>query len=674
VKVTVEWLKEYVHSDASAEEIGSTLTMVGVELEGITESDLGPVLEFKVTPNRGDCLSVFGLARELAARDPQRFAPTQLFRDALSGWVPMGTSDAPEGIITIDDSELCPRYACQLFEDVSAAKSKPKLQARLQACGMRPIDVIVDTTNYVMLELGQPLHAFDANKLRGGRIIVRRAAKGETITTLDGAKRKLDEGMLLICDAEKPVAIAGIMGGEDSEVGTGTKALLLESAHFDPVSVRKTRRALGMSTEASYRFERYVDPNGVVRALNRFAGLLAEQTGVKPYSKVADHISKPFESQDVSVRENKWNSLLGVEVPISAAAVFLRALGCSIREGVPGELIAEAPAWRNDLALEEDFVEEIGRLWGYDRIPEALPPGAPQGGESKDTAFVSALHGAMLRTGFTEVVTHTFGSQSPLDSGDAVLLRNPAAPELARLRTSLLPGIVSVASRNRGRPLFLFEIGRVFPAGHEARSLGFLMSGGLLPSHWKGEKPPAADFFAAKGVVEQLGALCGRNFDFSPSSDPRLHPTRQAAVSAAGKILGLIGELGSEIAKALDAPSGTLVAELDIETILSCPEVSKSYSPLSQFPSVRRDIAVVVAKNVPYSRIADAIALAGDELTEDVTLFDAYEGQGIEEGEHSLAFAWTLRHKSKTLTDEEANLALERAIKSLKELGGRVRS
>lgn len=672
MKATVEWLKEFVTTEAPAQEIGATLTMLGLELEHTDESSLGPVLHFKVTPNRGDCLSVLGIARELCAKDVHKFAPTYLFSEAVKGFGQAAQIVNTSDVVTIEDSHLCRRYAAMLFDECPTGPSSEKLQRRLLACGMRPISIVVDTTNYVMLELGQPLHAFDRDKLEGGRIVVRRARAGDKIKTLDGIERKLQEETLMICDSEKPVAIAGLMGGEQAEVSASTKALLLESAHFDPVSIRRARRALGMNTEASYRFERYVDPGGVVRALLRFAALIEEQTGLKPAMPVIDVYPKPPTSLPSHVRQSKWNALLGTEVPMAAAAVILKSLGCDVKEDKE-RLIVTPPSWRQDLLLEEDYIEEIGRVWGYEKIPEKLPGGATQqGGESMDAAFRTKLHTAMLRLGFSEVVNHTLTQPSRLDApGDLLRLRNPAAPELAHLRNSLLPGLAASAAKNRGRDLFLFEIGRVFRQESESRSLAFLMSGKLLPEHWKAKETPTAEFFDVKGVAESLFILIGRRFITSSNSDGRFHSSKQAALRGEdGSALGVFGEVSSDIAQELDLPLGTLVCELDINATFALPAEGRIYQALNPYPAVRRDLAFVIDKSVAYQEIESA---AKGELVEHVRIFDVYEGKGIPQGKHSLAISMILRHPKRTLTDEEANEAQERALRALEGLGAQRR-
>ena len=671
MKATVEWLKEFVETEAECDEVGATLTMLGIELEGIEDSALGPVLDIKVTPNRGDCLSVLGLARELCAKDCNRYKPTPLMLECVKGWMRGDKSETPESAsVEILEPDLCPRYGARIWKGIKPCASSEWIQKRLLACGMRPISVVVDTTNYVMLELGQPLHAFDYSRLAEGRIVVRCAEPGERITTLDGTERKLREDMLMICDAGRPVAIAGVMGGEATEVGDGTTSLLLESAHFDPVSIRRTRRALALNTDASYRFERYVDPEGVIRALNRFAELLKEQTGADCLPGVIDVYPKPPRAGKIRVRKRRWNMLLGMEVPAEAAATSLQALGCRVAE-VDGALDVAPPSWRADLGIEDDLVEEIGRVWGYEKIPEKLPAGTTtQGGESPQTAFRSRIRECMIRLGFAETVAHSLRDRSPLDPEcERIEVRNPTAPETALLRCSILPGLAETAAKNRGMPVFIFEVGRVFQDNDESISVGFLMSGPLSPDHWTGDGAPIADYFAAKGVVNELFAAVSRKAEFQESDDSRFHPARQASVYLGGKRIGLFGEISVEAAEKLDVPIKAVIGEMNIDAMRLAPEEPKIYRPISPYPAVKRDLAMAVGKDVPYGQLEQAVRDAAGELLESIRLFDVYEDDSLGDGFHGIAISVVLRHSNRTLTDEEANEVRERAFEALKALG-----
>lgn len=671
MRVSVEWLKEYVSTEANAEEIGSTLTMLGIELEAIEDSEIGPVLNFKVTPNRGDCLSVLGLARELCAKDTSRYQPTELMHSAIKGF-PIGDEDAvcSDANVEIIDKNLCHRYGARVFHDTSIGQSSSLIQKRIIACGMRPINVIVDVTNYVMLELGQPLHAFDLEKLEEKKIVVRRAKSNEKLTTLDGEERELDESMLMICDAQNPVAVAGVMGGLDSEVTTSTKHILLESAHFDPSSVRKTRKKLGMNTEASYRFERYVDPEGVIRALNRFTQLYEKESGCKPAHGVIDVYPVQYQPKKIAVREQRWNVLLGMNVPMASAASSLITLGCKVKEN-GNALDVIPPSWRNDLSIEDDFVEEIGRIWGYEKIPELLPQGStPLGGEYNEAKFYTDARNIMLRLGFTEVHSHTFREKSVIDPEcEYVEIRNPISPELRFLRPSLLQALCDVAQRHRTRPLRLFEIGKVFTIGKEEMCLAGFLSGKLMEEHWENKQSPTADFFALKGMVEEIFRILLRDFHVSESSDIRFHPNRQANIQAGNETVGIMGQLKTSLCDELNLPPENFIFEINLDSCYQASSIKPQYKHISPYPAVRRDIAFAISKEVKFNAIENAIKNSISDVLENFWLFDVYEGKGVEEGHHSLAVAIILRHKEKTLTDEEANDYREIAFQAVEKFG-----
>jgi phenylalanyl-tRNA synthetase beta chain len=696
MKVTLEWLKEFVDTEASASEIGALLTMLGFELESIQESPMGPILDFKVTPNRGDCLSVLGVARELCAKDPERYKPTPLMLECVQGLKRGDEGDAEIkefAKVEVQEPDLCPRYGARVFRDIEVRPSSEKIQARLLACGMRPINLIVDLTNYVMLELGQPLHAFDLDLLSQSTIVVRLPKPGERITTLDGVERSLQENMLLICDAEKPVAIAGVMGGANSEVHPKTKNILLESAHFHAESIRKTRKQLGLSTDASYRFERYVDPEGVVRALNRFAYLLQQEGGKEPVRGIWD-VRKDFTPpQPVVVRPKRWNLLLGLEIPTAVAGAHLHSLGCLVKEEKDGSLRVTPPSWRMDLKEEDDFVEEIGRLYGYERIPERLPEGRTViAKEDERSALLSRARQVFLRLGFTEVLNHTFCEPSPLDapSGERYQLRNPVAPEFRLLRNSLLPGLMNGARKHPRGPLFLFEIGRVYspsPRVGNQWAVGFLMRGRLLEEHWEKKESPEVDFYVGKGVVEQFLRLMHYshlgNFFIPPEPDPRFDPAFQAGIGhPVEALLGIFGELRRSLAEEFHMTERIVLGEIFLENLMKYDEEGRRggrgapalrYKPLSPYPPVRRDIAIAVPKTVRISEIEKAIREEAGDVLESLRLIDRYEGKGIPEGHHSLAFAMVYRHPHRTLTDEEANEIRDRVLSRLSQLGARAR-
>lgn len=668
MKFPYAMLRDYVDTALDAHQVGDVLTMAGFELEGIEEVEGDYVLDIKVMSNRGDGLSVFGLAREILAKD-ENAGPTHLYKLGQEGFK-VGDEDQNEVAnrtsVTIETSD-CNRFACRLFDNVPPGAQSPDwMQKRLRQAGQRPISLMVDLTNYVMIELGQPLHAFDLDKLREKRIVVRRARPGEKLTTLNGIEHELNEEQMMICDAERPVGAAGVMGGLETEVTDSTTHVLLESAHFLNTSIRRTRKQMGLNTEASYRFERSVDPEGVVRGLNRFA-LLLEGVGVI-VPGVLDVYPRPPMPAHLRLRMSRAVRLLGMQVSPTEAKRYLEALGFTVAgSGEPFEVTA--PTWRPDIVREDDVIEEIGRVHGFDRIPEDLPFAATtRGGQPILERTVDRLRHLLMANGFSQCMSHSLRDESALDGPQGRIgPRVPASPEHALLRNSLLPSLADAARRNGGRDVHLFEVGRVFwvNGGYvEKRRVALLSQGNLYPPNRAKEPVPIADFFSLKGVLD---SVC-EGLEYAASNDPRLHPTRQADVSG----LGVLGEIHPDAAEATGLPEGTVLCELDLEGLAARMSEDVHYRPISRNPAVRRDIAVVVDKIVPYESLRKAIDEACGEVLEKQWLFDVYDGTGIPEGKHSLGIALQLR-KFENFTDEEANQVRERAAEALERLGATMR-
>jgi phenylalanyl-tRNA synthetase beta chain len=688
MRVPIEWLKEFVQFELSASALAERLTLAGLEVEEIDSTPQGEVLVLYITPNRGDCLSLFGIAREVYALLGDACQPTPLFERlnaAILDPPPPSPGDVPQyAQVEILDPELCPRYAARVIRGVQVAPSPAKVQNRLLAAGMRPISNIVDATNYVLLELGQPLHAFDLDTLQQQRIVVRQASEGETIRTLDGRTHAVAPPMLMICDAIRPVAVAGIMGGAETEVTPRTRNILMESAHFNPLSVRRTARALELRTESSYRFERFVDPNLVVVAQYRVCELIEEWTGVAAVPGVLDVYPKPYPLRELSLRLARAEQLLGFPIADEEAQSVLTRL--NLRPHSVGERVlrVQIPFYRyEDLKREVDLVEELGRVLGYERIP-ALPPAGSttQGKDSPEGAFAERVRTILLSAGLQEVVSHTLEPLNPLQPSRAVELCNPMSDELRSLRVSLLSGLVFAADYNRRRgipDLHLFEIGRVFQYDDspnrccERLALGILMTGALHAPHWTG-KPPIADFYALKGVVEHLLTMLGIEAAFQPGEDRRFHPGRVADVVAQGVWLGRLGELHPELQRRYELRRRVYLAEFDMEALQRLASEGVRYHPLPTLPPVLRDIAVIVAQQVPVARLFDAIRAAGGEWLESVRLFDRYLGAPVPEGAHSLAFSLVFRHPERTLTDEEVNAQVDAIFEALqREFGAQPR-
>lgn len=672
-------LREYVLSEASPEQWGDMLTMAGFELEGMEIIDSEAVYDLKVMANRGDALSAIGMARELLAKDPQAKA-TSLYEKASDRFALSDASNeaANFGSVSIQ-TDKCTRFAFRVFRDVQNGASPDWLVERLSHAGMRSISLIVDLTNYVMLETGQPLHAYDLDTLPEGKIIVRQAKSGEKITTLDGNEHELCENDMLICDANRAIGVAGVMGGLDTEMKSSTKHVLLEAAHFDYLSVRKTRKRLNQPTEASYRFERKVDPKGVVAALNRFAMLYHEITGHSCVNGVVDVFPNPPESRQVSVRVSRACKMLGMEVSVSEAKKYLSALGFELSgDGEP--FVCQIPSWRSDVEIENDLIEEIARVHGYEKIPDRLPMATTtQGGVFGVPAILDRAREALVRCGLKQMISHSLRNVHPLDftTDQRVKVRNPHSPEMAYLIDSTLPALADAALRNGGRNLALFEIANVFVQGEyeidESPELGILMTGDLFPRHWRDNSDSSADFFAAKGLIETLSESLRIpiSFDTPRLPDRRFHPTRQAGILVDENRLwvGTVGQIHPEIAAEIGLPEATFMAELDMLVFAFQESQIPVLKPVGRHPAVRRDIAILIDKQVPYATISAAIMESGGELLERHWLFDVYEGSGLPEGAHSLAIGLQFRNLNANMTDADANAERDRVVGALVGLG-----
>ena len=664
--VPVEWLREYTDFDITAEELAEKLTLSGLEVEEITEVEGEKVFSTYVTPNRPDQLSVVGVAREVSALLATAFKPPK--PELSEGDVPASE------LVTVDiESPVnCPRYSARMVTGTKVTSSPDWMQKRLIQSGMRPINNVVDATNYVLMELGQPLHAFDCDLVADHRIVVRQAKPGEKITTIDGEERALDPEMLVIADPKHAVAVAGVMGGFDSEVSWSTKNILLESAHFNRLSIRRTARSLGMSTEASYRFERHVDPELTVYALDRVAELIQKTGGGTIAKGIVDNYPKKAKPVVLSIRPKRASLVLGVEVEPEEVRDYLTRLGLEMLGTENGRIIVKAPTFRPDIEREEDLIEEVGRLYGYDRIPAKLPTGETlQGKDSAEGAFASRVSKVLLCSGLQEVVT---GSMTG-PSGGEVAIRNPLSEDLSRLRKQLLLDLLSVMSYNasRGiRDIGLFEIGRIFEPQDESLIIERLSAAGaLMGSVWdKGWNVDGlkSDFFLCKGIVENLlDRLDVQDVLFKPAEVGVFHPTRAAVIEAGGAQIGIIGEVRSDLAEADFLGSDRAYAfELDFEALMEKSIGVKTYKPISRYPAVMRDLAVVVAEETPYRQVEELLVKGSGDLLESLSLFDVYCGPPLIAGRKSLAFSIVFRSRERTLRDEEVDERLG-SIRSLLE-------
>lgn len=632
------------------------------------------VLDIEVTPNRPDFLSVLGVAREVAAATGVPFVPpTTVVRES--------DASVDEAIrLRVLDPERCPRYLARVLEGVPTVASPLAIQARLTAAGMRPISAAVDATNYVMLEIGQPLHGFDLDRVAGPEIVVRRATAGERMTTLDDVERTFVEDDLLICDGDGPVAVAGVMGGGSSEVGPTTTRILLESATFERGGVQRSRRRLGLSTEASMRFERGVDPEGPPVAADRTCHLLQAWTGAAVRRGTVEVGAAP-DRRRVVVRPARASALLGAAVTAADARAVFDALAMPVA-GSDDALEVEVPGYRVDIEREADLIEEIVRIRGYDSVPSALPPVTQPGGLPRGYALVDRARDALVRAGLREVRQIPFVSATDLTvSGEdtPIPVRNPLAADEGHLRTALLPGLLRTARRNLARSVrgvALFEVGTVFRlladgTAQERRRIGVVLAGAVEPS-WHGGRRET-DALDAKGAVETLLRDLGVAWSVGPAPASPYHPARSATVLVDGATVGAFGELHPRVAARFDLPGRVAVAELELAPLDR--DGDPAVRDLPRFPPVRRDLAFVVDATVPQASIERAIRDAGAPLVDAVHLFDRFVGAPLPDGKTSLAYAVDLRVADRTLTDAEAEEAVARIRDRIaSELGGELRA
>jgi phenylalanyl-tRNA synthetase beta chain len=628
------------------------------------------VLDVEITPNRGDCLSILGLARDVAALFGAPLRPRRPRRAPASRAVGVAFS------VDINAPDLCPRYAALPMSRVKLGQSPVWMRRRLELCGMRAVNNVVDATNYVMLELGQPLHAFDLAKIEGGRIVVRRAHGDREFTTLDGVARTLEADDLMIADVAKPLAIAGVMGGLNSEVGDSTTEILLESAYFEPAAISRVSRRLGLRSEASYRFERGIDRAGQPAALARVAELIADNAGGKIAGALVDIDAQPAPHREIALKLDSMASLLGVTIAPAVVRRRLNALGARVSAGGRATLKVVPPPWRPDLNEPADLAEEVARLSGLEDVPSVLPPRisaiAPN---SRERAFFAGTREVLIGAGLTEAMTIAF--VAPADNRNfpgmaaapaPVRVQNPLSAELGEMRLSLMPGLAAALRFNLNREaaaFHAFEIGKVFAmegdVAREHQTLGAISFGPYLRAGI-GERVVEAGFFTIKGIVESYFAALGLGGRLSmraadPVRVPFLHPGRAAEVRFDDSPIGYLGELHPAAAMRLELNAPCAMCELDLTSLLSygfAPRKAIEAPP--RFPAIRRDLALVVDRDVPADSVIRTLWEAASPMLEDVEVFDVYVGTAVAQGKKSVALACRYRAKDRTLTDEEVNL------------------
>ena len=673
MKVPLSWIREFVDVKESAEDIGKLMSVRGLPLEGLEAHADDVVMDFEVTANRPDCMSVIGIAREIATAYGRRFdggSHGGSYEGSHGG--SHGGSDGGSISVTIEDPELCGRYVAAVA-DVTVGPSPQWMQDRLTACGIRPISNIVDVTNYVLLELGQPMHAFDLDKLAGRKIVVRRARAGESIKTLDGKLRTLATDMLVIADAERAQAIGGVMGGADSEVSSGTKRIVFEAAWFKPSSVRATSKKLGLKTDASTRFERGMDLTAPDRATARACALLEQIKAGACAGPFVDVYPKVHVKQ-VKLERRRIPALLGMDVLSEDAERILTSLGFELAAETKGWSVT-APGWRVDIHRQVDLIEEVGRHYGFEHLPTTFP-GVQQAPPPSDPRIARdrRIRTAALSMGFSEAITFAFieaAAAEPFLGGAApVALANPLSEKFVVMRPSLLPGLVDAVSHNRRhgrRDVRLFEIGTRFSPAGERRSIGLAWTGLATADHWSGARRDV-DFADIKGVVEQLAASSLVAPAFTEASAAHLVPGRAANIVVNGKIVGVFGQLESTVGERRDLPAGdaVYVAEIDLDALTAeAPKETLRAAALPKYPAVVRDVSILVDDALSAETVRGTIRSAAPATLIQVREFDRYQGKGVPDGKVSLSFRLTFQSPDRTLTDDDVQAGMQRIIDAL---------
>ena len=640
-------------------------TKIGVPFGELMDSDV--VYDCSVTPNRPDWLSHIGVARDIAA-----LLDTKLVMPEICN------ADAPvvSGLVTVNDPDLCPIYAARIIRGVKVGDSPEWMQKALSAVGIRPISNLVDITNYVMMEMGVPLHAFDIRNLSGEKIIVRRAAEGESIVALDGKKYDLTPENLCICDAEKPVAIAGVMGGEYSGIQPDTTTVVLESAFFDPDSIRMTSRKLGLSSDASYRYERGVDRNAVLAAGRRALQLILEIAGGE-YAGCCEVAAPAPEVRTIEADYNRIRGLLGLDVTDSDIEKILTSLGFGMT--APG--VFTVPSWRvYDVVGEADLAEEVARIYGLDKLP-AVPIRAMTDDFKLDGCHViESLRNQLTGIGLDEIVCGSMIDEKSATADKMFtpeeLIRpyNPISLDLGVMRPSLLPGILNTVRHNIARKnldLALFEIGHVFCKNtekfpEERDELAIAVTGRIHPERFSAERAVVADFYDLKGILESLlTARKVKNFQFRAAEDPRFLKGHCAEVLVNKRVAGVFGEVVPALTKGMRLSTPLFVAMIQLKELLTAEERTLLYDPISQFPSTSRDVAFIAPKELEHRIVVDFIQKAHLPNLERVELFDIFEGEAVGEGRKSMAYSLIFRSAERTLTDDEVNSAHEKLRQKL---------
>lgn len=660
MKISYEWLREYVKTKIRAENLAPILTMIGHEVTAIEKKGNDFIFDIEVTPNRADCLSYLGLARETAAVTKRALKlPKAKIKQETGGAKPV--------FVDVEDKDGCPRYSARIIRDVKVSPSPKWLIKRIEAMGLKPVNNIVDITNFVLFETGQPLHAFDLDKITGNKIIVRRAAPREKIITIDAVERQLKPHMLVIADERNPVAIAGIMGGQETEVTEETKNILLESAYFSPITIRKATLALGLSSDSSYRFERGVDITKVVEASDRAAVLINEIARGR-IGAIADVSIEKKSDIKTMLRPRYLNRLLGTKLSTQQIKEILTRLSFKVKGSSTLEVII--PAFRGDVTREADLIEEVARIYGYEKIAPASSAGIIVTDESpaaKNRMQKRKIAKETLAaSGFNEIITYSLISRQIIKDMDfpeegLIEIKNPLSKEQEVMRQSLLPGIIKVISHNISRQIQkikVFELSNIYFLKESVYNEELFLGLAIYDKRQRQKESLSSGLFQLKGAVTALGERLGMpKLELEETTHPVFVAEETVAVLSSATMLGTMGRIKPEILQRFDIKGDVYTAELNFKTMETLSNLSRYYKSLPRFPFSYRDISFAVSKSISYKDIAALVKNAGAGLIEDIECLSEYRGEDIPEKQRGLAVRVIYRSREKTLTEEEINTA-----------------
>ncbi|MFO0793762.1 MAG: phenylalanine--tRNA ligase subunit beta [Candidatus Brocadiaceae bacterium] len=656
MKITYNWLKEYVYFYLSPNELADRLTRVGLVVASIQPIEDDFCLEIEVTSNRPDCLGIMGIAREVAA--------------AVGGALRLPeanfTAESPDISklfhTAVDDQFLCPRYTARVIRRVTIGPSPEWMQKRLKCIGLRPVNNVVDVTNYVMMETGQPVHAFDLDKLSDQKVVVRKAMSGEEIVLINGARRALFHDMLVIADGKKPIAVAGIMGGKDTEVTDSTRNILIECAEFEPRQIRRTAKAVGVVSDSSYRFERGTDPEGIDFTSRRTVKLVKDLAGGEIADGVLDIKSRSYETKKVTLRLERLHKILGIEIKKDIAVDILKKLQFTVINSIDNFIDIEVPGFRGDIDREIDLIEEIARIYGYDNVPVKTAISVRSSAKSKFELVEEALREFLVHRGFYEVKTYSIVDVSPLQSvklwsdKEGIDIANPLRTEESRLRTSLLPSLIGVKRFNTNHgteEVNIFEIAKVYLRGDKLPQEKTCLS--LLAD---------TDFFTLKGIVESLFSSLGMSSrcDWTVFSEPLLFQNERAARIQLGDVT--VGYMG-ESSKNSELRTSPCIAELDMEVLVEKSNFAKKYQTMSPYPAVSRDLAIIVDEAVTWASIEGCISNTKASFLKEIKFFDVFRGKQVPQGKKSIAFNLCFQAQDRTLKSEEVDVVQQLILETL---------